>query len=139
MNISIDYSENEVKFILDGEQIGYLSYTCGYFEVIMHEYEETLSDEFDFDIMRGFDPDERVTNIEYFYINKEYRGIGLGKTLFGMGLKEIENREHCKQFILRAYPDKGTEMAKLIEIYESFGFVAVQETEEDGIIMTKTK
>ena len=40
-----------------------------------------------------------------------------------------------RQFILRACSDNGFPEQKLVSIYQNFGFIPYQETEQDGTIM----
>ena len=136
MSISVKHEDDRVEFSIDGEHVGFMDYSYAYLDDIASEYEESVED-FNPNALRCFDPLKPIVNIEYFYIERGFRGQHLGKPLFNAGLKEISNERNCRQFILRAFPDDKVDQQKLLEIYESSGFVIAQETESDGYIMTK--
>lgn len=138
VNVYHNEENDEMLFVLDRtERVAQLNYTIGDLDRILDEYEESVED-FDPDSFLRMIRSEPIANIEYFYIEKPFRGQHLSKELFREGLDELKEKFGVQSFVLRAYPDKGTDIEKLISIYEDCGFVQVQETEEDGIIMVKS-
>ena len=77
--------------------------------------------------------DTPIVNIEDVWVNRKFQGEGLFRKELSIGLNLLSKRYN--QFILRACSDNGFPEDKLVEIYQDYGFVPYQETDEDGTIM----
>ena len=113
-------------------EIGGMIFNAAYYDDILNEYRESV-DDFDESILRKFDYNNPIVNIEDVWINKEFRGQNLFRKIFKTGLDILTKK--YDQFILRACSDNGFPENKLVDIYNDFGFVSYQETESDGTIM----
>ena len=131
-NITAELNGDNVIFKLNGEDIGELVIAIGYFEDIQNEYSDSIED-FDDSIMRKFDYNKPIVNIEDIWAYKNFRGQNLFREMLSKGL-ELLSRKYS-QFILRASSDNDFPEDKLVEIYKDAGFIPYQETEEDGTIM----
>lgn len=99
---------------------------------IYSEYNDSVED-FDSHIMNKFNPTTPIVNIEDVWVNRKFQGQGLFREELTIGLNLLAQRYN--QFILRACSDNGFPEDKLVEIYQDYGFVPYQETDEDGTIM----
>ena len=131
-NITAELNDDNVVFKLNGEDIGELVVVIGYFDDIQNEYSDSIED-FDDSIMRKFDYNKPIVNIEDIWVYKNFRGQNLFREMLTKGL-ELLTRKYS-QFILRASSDNGFPEDKLVEIYKDAGFIPYQETEENGTIM----
>jgi hypothetical protein len=132
-NISYEMDGDAITFKNNrGQEIGGLIFTAAYYDNILSEYSDSV-DDFDTTVMRKFDYNNPIVNIEDVWINKEFRGQNLFRKIFETGLDILTKK--YQQFILRACSDNGFPEYKLVDIYNDFGFVSYQETESDGTIM----
>jgi hypothetical protein len=132
-NISYEMDGDTITFKNNkGQEIGGLIFTAAYYDNILSEYSDSV-DDFDTTVMRKFDYNNPIVNIEDVWINKEFRGQNLFRKIFETGLDILTKK--YQQFILRACSDNGFPEYKLVDIYNDFGFVSYQETESDGTIM----
>ena len=132
-NITYEIDGDTIAFKNNrGEEIGGLIFTAAYYDDILSEYSDSV-DDFDTSVMRKFDYNKPIVNIEDAWVNKEFQGQKLFKSIFQIGLDALTKK--YQQFILRACSDNGFPEDKLVDIYTEFGFVSYQETESDGTIM----
>ena len=131
-DITAELNGGNVIFKLNETEIGELAVNIGYFDDIQNEYSDSIED-FDNSIMRKFDYNKPIVNIEDIWVYKNFRGQNLFREMLNKGL-ELLTRKYS-QFILRASSDNGFPENKLVEIYKDAGFIPYQETEEDGTIM----
>jgi predicted outer membrane repeat protein len=132
-NISYEIDGDTITFKNNrGKEIGGLIFTAAYYDDILSEYSESV-DNFDESILRKFNYNNPIVNIEDVWINKEFQGQNLFRKIFETGLDILTKK--YQQFILRACSDNGFPEYKLVDIYNDFGFVSYQETESDGTIM----
>lgn len=132
-NISHEVDGDTITFKNNrGEEIGGLIFTAAYYDDILSEYSESV-DDFDSTVMRKFNYNNPIVNIEDTWINKKFQGRNLFRIIFQIGLDTLTKK--YDQFILRACSDNGFPEDKLVDIYTDFGFVSYQKTEEDGTIM----
>ena len=132
-NISYEIDGDTITFKNNrGEEIGGLIFTAAYYDDILSEYSDSV-DDFDTTVMRKFDYNNPIVNIEDVWINREFRGQNLFRKIFETGLDILTKK--YQQFILRSCSDNGFPEYKLVDIYNDFGFVSYQETESDGTIM----
>lgn len=131
-NISYEIDGDAIAFKSNGNEIGGLIFTAAYYDDILSEYSDSV-DDFDTTVMRKFDYNKPIVNIEDVWINKEFRGQNLFRKIVETGLDILT--EKYQQFILRACSDNGFPEYKLVDIYNDFGFISYQETESDGTIM----
>ena len=116
-----------------GEEVGGMCFNCTNFDGIYSEYTDSVKD-FDSDIMYKFNVnDTPIVNIEDVWVNRKFQGQGLFRKELSIGLNLLTKRYN--QFILRACSDNGFPEDKLVEIYQDYGFIPYQETDEDGTIM----
>lgn len=132
--ITYQIDDDSVMFYLGDVQIGGLIITVGYYDEICNEYHDSVNS-FDGSIMRHFDLQKKIVNIEDIWVNRKFQGKGLFRDVLQMSMEILE--EKYSQFILRACSDNDFPEDKLVEIYESVGFRPYQETAEDGTIMWK--
>jgi predicted outer membrane repeat protein len=132
-NISYEIDGDTITFKNNrGKEIGGLIFTAAYYDDILSEYSDSV-DDFDTTVMRKFDYNKQIINIEDVWINKEFQGQNLFRKIFETGLDILTKK--YQQFILRACSDNGFPEYKLVDIYNDFGFISYQETESDGTIM----
>jgi len=132
-NISYEIDGDTITFKNNrGKEIGGLIFTAAYYDDILSEYSDSV-DDFDTSVMRKFDYNIPIVNIEDVWINKEFQGQNLFRKIFEAGLDILTKK--YQQFILRACSDNGFPEYKLVDIYNDFGFISYQETESDGTIM----
>ena len=132
-NITYDIDGDTITFKNNrGKEIGGLIFTAAYYDNILSEYSDSV-DDFDTTVMRKFDYNKPIVNIEDVWVNKEFRGQNLFRKIFETGLDILTKK--YDQFILRACSDNGFPEYKLVDIYNDFGFISYQETESDGTIM----
>lgn len=132
-NITYEIDGDTITFKNNrGEEIGGLIFTEAYYDDILSEYSDSV-DDFDTSVMRKFDYNKQIVNIEDVWINKEFQGQNLFRKIFETGLDILTKK--YQQFILRACSDNGFPEYKLVDIYNDFGFISYQETESDGTIM----
>lgn len=132
-NISYEIDGDTITFKNNrGQEIGGLIFTAAYYDNILSEYSDSV-DDFDTSVMRKFDYNNPIVNIEDVWINKEFQVQNLFRKIFETGLDILTKK--YQQFILRACSDNGFPEYKLVDIYNDFGFVSYQETESDGTIM----
>lgn len=132
-NISYEMDGDTITFKNNrGQEIGGLIFTAAYYDNILSEYSDSV-DDFDTTVMRKFDYNNPIVNIEDVWINKEFQGQNLFRKIFETGLDILTKK--YQQFILRACSDNGFPEYKLVDIYNDFGFISYQETESDGTIM----
>ena len=98
------------------------------------EYSETIND-FDENVLSMFRL-PKVMIIENIYVDKKFRGLGLAKKMISFVI-DIANNHGITQFLLRAYSDEDIPEEVLVRMYGNFGFIPVQRTDSDGIIMVK--
>lgn len=132
-NISYEIDGDTIAFKNNrGEEIGGLIFNDAYYDDILSEYLESV-DDFDESILRKFNYNNPIVNIEDVWVNKEFQGQNLFRKIFKTGLDILTKK--YDQFILRACSDNGFPENKLVDIYNEFGFISYQETESDGTIM----
>jgi predicted outer membrane repeat protein len=132
-NITYEIDGDTITFKNNrGEEIGGLIFTAAYYDDILSEYSDSV-DDFDTSVMRKFNYNKQIVNIEDVWINKEFQGQNLFRKIFETGLDILTKK--YQQFILRACSDNGFPEYKLVDIYNDFGFISYQETESDGTIM----
>lgn len=124
---------DSMEFTFMGSQIGGAQWSIGYVDDIESEYSDSI-DDFEPRILKVFDYNTPIVNIEDIWVNKRRQGQGFFRTELKLLLKAlVKNGYH--QFILRACPDKNFPQEKMVEIDKDFGFSEIQETEHDGVIM----
>lgn len=116
----------------DGNVIGELLYNVSDINDIYSEYDNTIED-FDDSIIYKFDYNLPIVNIEDIWVYQEYRGKGLFRKMLEIAMNVLSSKH--RQFILRACSDNGFPEQKLVSIYQDFGFIPYQETEQDGTVM----
>ena len=116
----------------EGDTVGELCYNVSNIDDVYSEYNDTIED-FDDSIMRKFDYNLPIVNIEDIWVYQAYRGNGLFRKILEITMNALSKK--YRQFILRACSDNGFPEQKLVSIYEGFGFIPYQETEQDGTIM----
>ena len=132
-NITYEIDGDTITFKNDrGKEIGGMIFTAAYYDDILSEYSDSV-DDFDTTVMRRFDYNKPIVNIEDVWVNKEFQGQNLFRKIFETGLDILTKK--YDQFILRACSDNGFPEYKLVDIYNDFGFISYQETESDGTIM----
>lgn len=132
-NLFYDVGVDDIKFKNGkGVIVGEVCYNVSNIDGIYSEYDDTIED-FDHSIMRKFDYNFPIVNIEDIWVYREYRGNGLFRKMIEIAMTVLGNK--YRQFILRACSDNGFPEQKLVSIYEEFGFIPYQETEQDGTIM----
>lgn len=131
-NITAELNGDYVIFKLNETEIGEMVVNIGYFDDIQNEYSDSIED-FDASIMRKFDYNKPIVNIEDIWVYKNFRGQNLFREMLAKGI-DLLTRKYS-QFILRASSDNDFPEDKLVEIYKDAGFIPYQETEEDGTIM----
>ena len=125
--------ENIIFINNKGEEVGGMCFNRTNFDGIYSEYTDSVED-FDSDIMYKFNVnDTPIVNIEDVWVNRKFQGEGLFRKELSIGLNLLSKRYN--QFILRACSDNGFPEDKLVEIYQDYGFIPYQETDEDGTIM----
>lgn len=122
----------DIDFKIGDDTIGGAIITNQYIDGIISEYNDSV-DDFDSSIFRKFDSNQKIYNLEDFWINKDYRGKGYSKFCLERMMDEFND----KQMVLRAFPDGGVDEETLVRIYSRYGFVVLQPTNEDGTIMGK--
>lgn len=122
----------DIDFKIGDDTIGGAIITNQYIDGIISEYNDSV-DDFDSSIFRKFDSNQKIYNLEDFWINKDYRGKGYSKFCLERMMDEFND----KQMVLRAFPDGGVDEDTLVRIYSRYGFVVLQPTNEDGTIMGK--
>lgn len=135
LNISYNIDNDIITFYNNNERIGGLCFNVSNYDDIYSEYHDSVED-FDDSIMRKFNFNNRIVNIEDIWINRNFQSKGLFRKVLTIGLNLLSQKYN--QFILRACSDNGFPNEKLISIYKSFGFIPYQETEQDGTIMFMT-
>lgn len=113
-----------------------MCYNVSNIDGVYSEYNDTIED-FDDSIMRKFDYNLPIVNIEDIWVYQAYRGNGLFRKILEITMNVLNKK--YRQFILRACSDNGFPEQKLVSIYEEFGFIPYQETEQDGTIMYLVK
>ena len=131
-SITFDKTNDTIVFYIDENEIGQLIFNKAYPDEIENEYSDSI-DDFNPKILKFFDYFTPIVNIEDIWVNKEYQGNNLFRTILQIGMDEL--KKDNKQFILRAHSDNGFPNEKLEQIYASVGFQTLQYTENDGIIM----
>ena len=131
-DITSELNGGNVIFKLNETEIGEIAVNIGYFDDIQNEYSDSIED-FDDSIMRKFDYNKPIVNIEDIWVYKNFRGQNLFREMLDKGMELLTKK--YSQFILRASSDNGFPEDKLVEIYKDAGFIPYQETEEDGTIM----
>lgn len=131
MNYKIE-DDNTIIFIDKDEEIGSLIFNVSDYDEIESEYSDSVED-FDSTIMRKFDYNKPIVNIEDIWVNRKFQGQNLFRQELEIGMGVLKKK--YTQFILRACSDNGFPEDKLVQIYSDNGFVPYQETEEDGTIM----
>lgn len=134
--LTYDIDGSDITFYCDGTVIGGLCFNVSNYDGIYSEYNDSV-DDFDDSIMRKFNYNKPIVNIEDVWIERKFQGNGFFRKILSIGLDSLY--QNYKQFILRACSDNGFPNGKLVEIYESFGFVPYQETKQDGTIMFMIK
>lgn len=122
----------DIDFKIGDDIIGGAIITNQYIDGIESEYSDSVED-FDSGIFRKFDSNQKIYNLEDFWINKDYRGKGYSKFCLERMMEEFND----KQMVLRAFPDGGVDEETLVRIYSQHGFVVLQPTKNDGTIMGK--
>lgn len=115
-----------------GIEIGEMVFNVASYEDILNEYNDSV-DDFDATILRKFNYNNPIVNIEDVWVHKEFRGQNLFRSIINIGLNTLNKK--YDQFILRACSDSGFPEDKLVSIYNDFGFITYQETESEGTIM----
>jgi hypothetical protein len=141
---SIDFSKLECKIgddyislmTVNNNSVAEIVYNVSNYDDILSEYSDSVYD-FDSNIMRKFNYNLPIVNIEDVWVYKGFQGQGLFRKILTIGLKKLSER--YSQFILRACSDNGFPDEKLVSVYSEYGFIPVQETEEDGTIMLLIK
>lgn len=128
-DVGVDYIKVKNE---EGDTVGELCYNVSNIDGIYSEYDDTIED-FDSSIMHKFDYNLPIVNIEDIWVYQAYRGKGLFRKILEITMNVLSKK--YRQFILRAYSDNGFPEQKLVRIYEEFGFIPYQETEQDGTIM----
>lgn len=132
-NLFCDVGADYIKVkIGEGDTVGELCYNVSNINGIYSEYDDTIED-FDSSIMHKFDYNLPIVNIEDIWVYQVYRGNGLFRKILEITMNVLSKK--YRQFILRACSDNGFPEQKLVHIYEEFGFIPYQETEQDGTIM----
>lgn len=119
-------------FNSNGENIGGVIFNASNPDNIYSEYQDSVED-FDPSILRRFNFNLPIVNIEDMWINRTYRGNNYFRQIFNIAM-EILQRKYS-QFILRACSDNNFPEEKLVALYREFGFREAQETDSDGTIM----
>lgn len=122
----------DIDFKIGSDIIGGAIITFQYIDGIIDEYLESV-DDFDESVFRKFDSNQKLYNLEDFWINKDFRGKGYSK----LCLERMMEKYGDKQMVLRAFPDGGVDEDTLVRIYSRHGFVVLQPTMNDGTIMGK--
>ena len=128
-DVGVDYIKVKNE---EGDTVGELCYNVSNINGIYSEYDDTIED-FDSSIMHKFDYNLPIVNIEDIWVYQVYRGNGLFRKILEITINVLSDK--YRQFILRACSDNGFPEQKLVSIYEEFGFIPYQETEQDGTIM----
>ena len=128
-DVGVDYIKVKNE---EGDAVGELCYNVSNINGIYSEYDDTIED-FDSSIMHKFDYNLPIVNIEDIWVYQVYRGNGLFRKILEITINVLSDK--YRQFILRACSDNGFPEQKLVSIYEEFGFIPYQETEQDGTIM----
>lgn len=84
-------------------------------------------------MFRGFGHNQKIYNLEDFWIDRPYRGRRLARPC----LEKLMAMFNGRQMVLRAFPEGGVDEETLVRLYGDFGFTVLQETESDGTIMGK--
>jgi hypothetical protein len=131
--ITYEIYNNSIIFkSIKGIEIGEMVFNVSSHEDILNEYSDSV-DDFDPTILRKFNYNNPIVNIEDVWVHKEFRGQNLFRSIINIGLNALNKK--YDQFILRACSDSGFPEDKLVSIYNDFGFITYQETEYDGTIM----
>lgn len=130
--ITYEIENNNIVFKNNEGDVGQMTYNVAYVDDILSEYNDSVED-FDESIVKKFNYNKPIVNIEDVWVYKEFRGQNLFRNILDKGLKILTAK--YEQFILRACSDNGFPEDKLVDIYRDFGFVTCQETEYDGTIM----
>jgi hypothetical protein len=130
--ITYEIKNNNIVFKNNEGDVGQMTFNVAYVDDILSEYNDSVED-FDESIVKKFNHNKPIVNIEDVWVYKEFRGQNLFRNILDRGLKILTTK--YEQFILRACSDNGFPEDKLVDIYRDFGFVTCQETEYDGTIM----
>lgn len=130
--ITYEIKNNNIVFKNNEGDVGQMTYNVAYVDDILSEYNDSVED-FDESIVKKFNYNKPIVNIEDVWVYKEFQGQNLFRKIFKTGLDILTKK--YDQFILRACSDNGFPEYKLVDIYNDFGFISYQETESDGTIM----